>query len=328
VHNHPHTLVTGASGFLGSHLVQHLSARGVRVRALYNRTAPGAAELAMPGVEWVQCDLLDVFAVEEAMQGITDVYHCAAMVSFDPKKRAEMLHFNVESTANIVNEALVQEVRRLVHVSSVAALGRTGDGSKEISEDQEWIHSRYNSAYGLSKYLSEMEVWRGIGEGLDAVIANPGIILGSCNDNSAPAKLVRLVQREFPFYTQGITSWVGVEDTVRALELMMHSGVSAERFIISAGNYGYRHIFTVMAEALDKKPPRRKASPIVTGIVWRLSSLRGRLGGGGNIITRETAANANSFSNYDNSKFLSHHPAFTYASIEETVARMARSFIK
>lgn len=319
-------LVTGGSGFLGQHLVRHLSAQGLQVKALYNNTAPTGELKDLPNVTWHQCDLLDIYAVEEMMQGITDVYHCAAMVSFDPREREAMLHFNVESTANIVNHALEQGIRKLVHVSSVAAIGRNGETTKHIDEEQEWGESRYNSAYGLSKYMAEMEVWRAIGEGLDAVVANPGIILGPGNWDTGSAQLMKLVDKEFPFYTQGTTSWVSVDDTVKALVMLMDSDISAERYIISAGNYPYVDIFTMMAKALDRRPPRYKANNFMTGIVWRLSTLRNKLTGGSMLITKETATTAGSYCCYDNTKFLSAFPAFAYESMEDTIARMARSF--
>ncbi|MES2701942.1 MAG: NAD-dependent epimerase/dehydratase family protein [Bacteroidota bacterium] len=319
-------LVTGGSGFLGGHLVRHLSAQGLRVRALYYANPPAKDLAALPNVTWMQCDLLDVFAVETAMEGITDVYHCAGMVSFEPAKREEMLHFNPESTANIVNEALVRSIRKMVYVSSVAAIGRTGDPAVEITEEAEWGESRYNSAYGLSKYLAETEVWRGIGEGLDAAIVNPGIILGPCDSSGTPAGLMRLAYREFPFYTQGVTSWVDVADVVAAMVLLMGSAVSEERFILSAGNSSFKEVLSQMATALGKKPPRYKASSFMTGIVWRLSTLQGRLTGSNALITKETASNANSFSYYNNSKFTAAFPSFTYQPMAETIMRMARSF--
>ena len=194
-------LVTGASGFLGQHLVRYLSAHGVSMRAIYHKHEPAIELKNLAGTEWVCCDLLDVFAVAEAMQGITDIYHCAAIVSFDPRKQEEMLHFNPESTANIVNQALEQGgIRKMVYVSSVAALGRSGDEEKEITEEEEWAESKYNSVYGVSKYLAETEVWRGIGEGLNAVIVNPGIILGKTTGHDLSAQLMKMVYREFPFY--------------------------------------------------------------------------------------------------------------------------------
>ncbi len=315
-------LVTGASGFLGQQLVRHLSASGQRVRALYNTHAPTEELKSLPGITWSCCDLLDIFDVEEAMQGISDIYHCAAIVSFHPRKREEMLHFNPESTTNIVNQALLQGIRKLVYVSSIAALGRTAEGKKEINEETEWTESKDNSAYAISKYMAEMEIWRGIGEGLNAAIVNPGIMLGPGNGQDLSAQLMKIVYREFPFYSKGVTSWVGVMDVVKALVLLMNSDVEAERFIISGGNFSFREIFTLMAQALNKRPPRIAANSFMTGIAWRLSALLGKK----NMITKETANNANSMFYYNNQKLLSLFPAFSYTPMTDSIGLMARSF--
>jgi len=319
-------LVTGASGFLGRQLVRYLSAQGAIVRALYHKHPPTGDITSLQGIEWLKCDLLDIFDVEEALTGTTDIYHCAAIVSFNPRLRDEMLHFNPESTANVVNQALVQGIRKMVYVSSVAALGRPGDAKKEITEEEEWGESEYNSAYGLSKYLAEMEVWRGIGEGLNAVIVNPGIILGAGNGHDLSAQLMKVVYKEFPFYTKGVNSWVGADDVVKAMVMLMVSDVAAERFIVSAGNFSYREIFTLMANALNKKPPRYYANPLITGLAWRLSSLMNSLLGTNALITKETAGNANSFSFYNNRKLADAFPGFSYIPIGLSIEQMARSF--
>lgn len=321
-------LITGASGFLGQYLVKELSARGLTVRALYNEHSPAAGLKNLPGVSWMQCDLLDVYAVEEAMQGIEDIYHCAAIVTFNPRMRDRMLHFNPESTANIVNQALIQGIRKMVYVSSVAALGRTGDEQKEITEEEEWGESKYNSAYGLSKYLAETEVWRGIGEGLNAVIVNPGVILGAGDWNKGSAQLMKVVYNEFPFYTSGVNGWVDVADVVSAITLLMESDTEAERFILTAGNYSFREVFTLMAGALNKKPPRFHANSFITGIIWRLSLLKSKLLKTNTAITKETANNAHGYSFYNNTKFLTNFPQFAYTPIKETVDTMARFYLK
>jgi nucleoside-diphosphate-sugar epimerase len=318
-------LVTGASGFLGKHLVRYLSAQGLKIRALYNRHPPAPDLSALPGVEWMRCDLLDIYAVEEAMKGIDYVYHCAAIVTFDPQQKRQMLHFNPESTANLVNQALIQGMIKIVHVSSVAALGRTND-KKEITEEEEWTESNYNSAYGLSKYLSEMEVWRGIGEGLNAVIVNPGIILGPGDGRDLSAQLMKVVYKEFPFYSHGVTSWVDVADVVKLLVMLMGSDIKSNRFIISNGNFAYRDICTLMAKSLNKKPPRFHANSFLTGLVWRLSALQGVFTGRQGLITRETANNAHALSYYSSSKLAVAFPDFSYIPIAQTIDTMARSF--
>jgi len=321
-------LVTGGSGFLGQHLVRHLSAQGLRLRALYHEHAPAGPGAQLPGVEWMQCDLLDVYAVEEAMAGCTEIYHCAGMVTFNPRMREKMLHFNPESTANVVNEALIQGARKMVYVSSVAALGRSGDASKLIDEEQEWGENKYNSAYGISKYMAENEVWRGIGEGLCAVIVNPSVILGPGDWNNGSSQLMSVVNKDFPFYTKGVNGWVGVQDVIRAMTMLMASDVEAERFIVSSGNHPFREIFTMMAEAIGKKPPRYYAGSFVTGLIWRLGGLYARLTGKNVAITKETARNAHGFSMYNNEKLLRAFPHFSYMPIEESIKYMADAFMR
>jgi nucleoside-diphosphate-sugar epimerase len=321
-------LVTGGSGFLGMHLVQYLSAMGKPVRALYHTTPPSQHLASLPGIEWMQCDLLDVFAVEEAMQGVTDIYHCAAIVTFSPHLQEQMLHFNPESTANIVNQAIEQGIRKLVHVSSVAALGRSGDEKKEITEEQEWAESKYNSAYGISKYLAENEVWRGIGEGLNAVIINPSVILGAGDWGKGSAQLMSVANSEFPFYTHGVSGWVDVADVVRAMAMLMSADTAEERYIINSGNHGFREVFTLMAKALGKKPPRYAAGSFITGILWRLSAIYSLITRKNVTITRETADTATGHSYYNNEKFLKDFPDFAYTPITESIYKMAQAFKK
>lgn len=321
-------LITGASGFLGQHLVRYLSVHGVKARALYNKHSPSEELKSLPGITWVRADLLDVFDVEVAMAGITDVYHCAAIVTFEPRLIDEMLHFNPESTANVVNQALVQGIRKLVYVSSVAALSRPGNAEKEITEEQEWGESKYNSAYGISKYLAETEVWRGIGEGLNAVIVNPGIILGAGNWNKGSAQLMKVAYEEFAFYTNGVTSWVDVSDVVKVLAWFMQSDIEGERFIVSAGNFAYREIFTLMADSLNKRPPRIHANSFVAGLAWRWGWLQSALSGRNAVITKETARNAHGVSLYNNQKLLATIPDFSYTGIDQTIKQMAQSFLQ
>lgn len=319
-------LVTGGSGFLGGHLVRELSRRGERVRALYNTRKPVGDMASLPGVEWVQADLLDIFDVEAVMKDVTDVYHCAAIVSFDPAKREEMLHFNPESTANIVNQAVEQGIRKLVYVSSVAALGRSGHMNKEADEEQEWGESGYNSAYGISKYLAENEVWRGVGEGLCAAIVCPSLILGAGDWSSGSPQIMTVVNKEFPFYTGGVNGWVGVGDVVNAMVQLMASDIEGERFIVSEGNHAYREIFTMMANALGKKPPRIKATPLMTGIIWRANAIWSRITGANPVITQETASTAHSISLYNNGKLLQALKGFAYTPIDACIAEMAVAF--
>ncbi len=317
-------LVTGASGFLGSHLVAALQQEGAAIRAVYNSTPP-PQRLLHASTEWVQADLLDIYDVERIMQGVKQIYHCAAIVSYNPKEREQMLHFNPESTANLINAALEAGVDKVVYASSIAALGSNKTGAV-INEDAQWEESTFNSAYGISKYLAEMEVWRGIGEGLEAAIVNPGVILGPGDWSKGSAALMNLAWKEFPFYTKGITAWVDVNDVAQCMMQLMQSDISSERFILSEGNRAYRDIFTLMAEALDKKPPKYFASPLLSALVWRCGKVLEWMGKK-SIITKETAQSAQSVNLYDNSKILSFLPEFKYTPIEQTIKKMASQYI-
>jgi dihydroflavonol-4-reductase len=319
-------LVTGANGFVGRHLVQYLSAQGQQVRALYHRRQPDDTLRQLPGVQWMQCDLLDVYAVEEALQGVERIYHCAAVVSFHPRDKAGMMQVNVTGTAHLVDEALVQGVQKLVYISSVAALGRNA-GTVHITEEEQWAESRYNSAYAQSKYLAEMEVWRGMAEGLDAVVVNPGIILGAGDWNLGSSRLMKLAYDEFPFYTQGVNAWVDVRDVVRAAVMLMESDITAERFILSAGNYSYREVFTLMAEALKRRPPRKRATLLMTGLVWRWNMLKSVFTGATITITKETARNAQKVCYYSNDKLRRFIPDFQYTELRDTIGAMAGAFL-
>lgn len=320
-------LVTGASGFLGLHLLEALSHKGAPIRALYFH-AKSLPEF--PNVQWRKCDLSDVLDLEDKMQGITRVYNCAATVSFDPKDKNKLIRENVTIVGNIVNTALEVQVEKLIHVSSIASLGRKkeGTGNNLINEEGNFEEGNNNSKYATGKYFGEMEVWRGIAEGLNAAIVNPAIILGSGDWRKGSARLMQICYEEFPWFTEGETAWVNVKDVVSAMILLMESALSGERFILSEGNYGYKDIFSQMARALEKKPPHKKASPWMTEIVWRTSLLKSRLKGTEATITKETARAAQQQHLYDNQKFLKAFPDFRYTSINATIREMAESFLK
>ncbi|GAA0530820.1 NAD-dependent epimerase/dehydratase family protein [Chitinophaga japonensis] len=319
-------LVTGGTGFLGSYLLRALVNAGQPVRALYRKQIPDVLRDIQHQVQWLQGDILDIISLEEALQDVTQVYHCAAVVSFQPRHHREMMHVNIEGTANVVNLSLDAGVQKLVHVSSVAALGRAKEG-KMIDEDCEWQDSGNNSQYAISKYRSEMEVWRGIAEGLPAVIVNPSIILGSgfWQDGGSGA-LVKNAWKEFPFYTSGVNGFVDVRDVVEAMRLLMDSGISGERFVLSADNWSYYDLFSEMAAQLGRKPPHISVQPWMAEIVWRMEKLKGFFSGRPPLVTRETARTAQLKVYYSSEKIQRLLPAFRFAPLKETIATVCRAF--
>lgn len=316
-------LVTGASGLLGSSLIQELLTNKQPVRALYR-----SAKSTLPyqeEVEWVQGDILDVTRLEEVMQGVRQVYHCAAIVSFSSDRIDDIYKTNVEGTANIVNAALNAGVKKLLHVSSVAALGKAKNG-EAVSESSQWEEDNSASIYGKTKHLAEMEVWRGVGEGLDAVVINPSIILGSGDWTEGSSRLFKTAYDEFPWYTDGITGFVDVLDVAKAAFLLMNSETNAERFIINAANIPYRELFDMMADGFGKKRASRKVTPLIASLIWRTEQMRHFFFGSRPFLTKETAANAQAKRYFDNTKLQHFLPLFHYKPLQQTVSRICNDY--
>ncbi len=310
-------LVTGGSGLLGRELIFQLISQGNNVTALYNTTP--VAGISSPLFSQIQCNLFDITGLYEAMQGTEKVYHCAAMVSFNPKDKYKLFKSNIEGTANIVNAAIETGVRKIVHVSSVAALGRLRQG-EIISEKMKWAENANNSNYGKSKHLAEMEIWRGIGEGLEAVIINPTVILGPGDWDKGSTGLFKSAYNQFPWYTDSTGGFVDVRDVAKAMILLMESNIVAERFIISSENRSFKDLFSLMAMEFNKKAPYKKVTRSIAETVWRWEALKSFFSGKAPLITKETAAAALSSVVYDNSLFLRKFPGFHYRTLEETIA--------
>ncbi len=309
-------LVTGGAGLLGGELIKQLLAKGSDVRAIYNKTP--LPDFHSAQFQQFQCNILDIVGLEEAMEGVNQVYHCAAIVSFEPSRKKEMFKINIEGTINVVNAALSTGVQKLVHVSSVAALGRIRE-DEPINESMNWTEETSNSNYGQSKYLSELEVWRGIGEGLDAVIVNPVIILGGGDWNTGSSQIFKSVYDEFPWYTEGVTGFVDVRDVAKAMIALMESDISKERFIISAENRSYRELFNLIADAFGKKQPSKKVTPFIAQVVWRLEAIKSKFTGKKPLVTKESAATALANVHFENGKLLKILPQFSYRAIEDTI---------
>lgn len=310
-------LITGSTGLVGSHLIQALIAKNEPVKALYRGSIPFEHSL----VQWVRADILDIVSLEEAMEGIEQVYHCAAIVSFDPRQKKALHKINIEGTANIVNACLNTHVKKLLFVSSVAALGRIRE-DKPINETMNWSEETSNSEYGKSKFLAEMEVWRGIGEGLNAVIVNPTIILGSGNWNKGSSSVFKSAYNEFPWYTEGTTGFVDVIDVVKAMIELMNSPINAERFILSAETSTYRNLFNLIAKAFGKKPPTKSVTPLIAALVWRLEAFKALFTGKQPLLTKETAKTAQAKVSFDNCKLLKYLPDFKYTPLADSIERI------
>ena len=310
------TLVTGSAGLLGTYLVKELLQQGYHVRAMYNQTIPNLE--AHNNLEFFKADILDVFDVEDAFAGINVVYHCAGLVSYQKEEALKIYKINVEGTANIVNRALEAGIEKLIHVSSVAALGKLPE-QKLITEKMIWINKKDTSTYGHSKFLGEMEVWRGMAEGLNAVIVNPSIILGAGNWNEGSSKIFKTVYDGFPWYGPGTMGFVGAKDVANIMLLLAESDIAEERFIVSADNYSYRNLFEKIADAFNIKRPCKEVTNFKANLVVLIGTIKKLFTGRPAFITRETAATAMATTLYDNTKLLATFPGFKFQSLADVV---------
>lgn len=318
------SLVTGAAGLLGNDLVQLLLSQGKKVRAVYHHTPIQIPQ--HPLLEVIHCDLLDVIALEEILKDITHVYHCAGLVNFSSRQQQRLYKINVEATANLVNACLIANVKKMVHVSSVAALGRAGHKSF-ITEETQWKSSE-SSVYGYSKYLGEMEVWRGIAEGLHAVIVNPSIILGPGDWSKGSTSIFKKVRDGFNWYTEGVNGFVDVRDVSKAMTSLMLADIQSEKFIISAENRSYKDVFFEIADAFKIQRPQRRVSPFLAKLTWRLEGIRSFFSGKEPLITRETINTAMSIYQYDASKLKKMLPYFEFTSLSKTIQDTCETLTK
>jgi dihydroflavonol-4-reductase len=321
-------LVTGGTGFLGAYVIKALVDRGHSVRALRRN---GNTPFFIPSsvfnsVEWVSGDVLDIVALDEAMKGVDSIVHAAAKVSFRKKDRHWMYQTNVEGTANVVNLAIENNITRLVHVSSVAAIGRKNDGTV-VTEFKTWEQSKFNTHYALSKHHAEMEVWRGIGEGLNAVILNPSTILGFGDWNTSSCAIFRNVYNEFPWYTTGVNGFVDVEDVADATVLLLESSISGQRFIVNGDNWSFHQLLNTIADGFGRKRPSKEATPFLAAIAWRLDQLKSWLLNTNALLTRESAKIAQTKTYFDNSKILQALPGFSFTPLEQSIQQACRKYL-
>lgn len=318
----PKILVTGGSGFIGAYIIKELVEKGYAVRAI--RHSKGTPFFIPPHitdkVEWVQCDILDVVSLDEAMKGIDTVIHAAAKVSFSDSERRTIYKLNIEGTANVVNMALENNVRRFVHISSVAAIGRTITG-ETINEEKKWQPGKMHTTYAISKHHAELEVWRGAAEGLDMVIVNPSTVIGYGDWNMSSCAIFKSVYKEFPWFTKGINGFVAVTDVAKATVLLMESNLSQDRFIVNGDNWTFQQLFNTIADGFGKKHPHKEATPLLGSFAWRLEKLKSMLSGKRPLLTRESARVAQSITYFDNSKILKALPGFSFTPLEKAIQK-------
>ncbi len=314
-------LVTGGTGFLGSILIKRLILAGTSVRATKRETSVIPAELkGVPGLQWVDADINDFFALGDAFEGVTKVYHCAASISYHAADKRGMMKVNVAGTANIVN--LAREKRaRLLHVSSIAAVGRAKDNAG-ATEDDLWEYGPHQSGYAIAKYEAEMEVWRGIAEGLDAVVVNPALIIGPTartTDNGASGSIFALLRRGLNFYPNGSVGLIDVDDTAKVMILLMDNpAVTGQRFLLSNVNMPHKELLARCSAFLGRAAPAYRATPFMLSAAWRAAKFLSLFTGKRPLLTRETAKAASRQLRFSNRKVVK-ATGITFKPIDDTL---------
>jgi dihydroflavonol-4-reductase len=275
-------LVTGGTGLVGAHLLLFLTEKKEFVRAIY-RAENGINKTKnlfqqnnklplFEFIQWFQADCLDLPALTNAFQGIEYVYHCAGLISFDPQDEEKLRKNNIEATANVVNLSLDFGIKKLCFISSIATIGDLNNNENILSEKSDWNPEKYHTDYAISKYGAEMEVFRGQQEGLQTVILNPGIILGNGFWEQGSGLIFKNIQKGLPFYTKGVSGFVMVSDVVLAAENAMKSNISNERFVLVGQNLSYQTVFTAIAKALGKAPPKYHATPFLLFLFYYVNT--------------------------------------------------------
>jgi dihydroflavonol-4-reductase len=294
-------LITGATGFLGAEVAKQLADTGQPIRCTKRTTSVIPPILSSyKNIEWVDADMLDIFALEEALEGITRVYHAAAWVSLKQADKEQMIRTNVTGTGNLVNQCVLRNIR-MVHVSSIAAIGMAKP-DELTTENHHLDVATEHDGYAISKLESEMEVWRGIAEGLDAVIVNPSLIIGPNAGTLGSGQLFETVRKGLKFYTEGTTGFVDVQDVAKCMIALMNSDITEQRYIISAENWSYKDITTEIAKGFNIPPPPYLAKPWMMALAWRGARLLSFITRKPPAIDKIAALSSTQTRNFDNSK--------------------------
>ncbi|GGW55122.1 nucleoside-diphosphate-sugar epimerase [Winogradskyella epiphytica] len=332
-------LVTGSTGLVGSHLLFKLISDNKKVRAIYRREKTlnrvkhvfsyysDDAEALFNKIEWIQADINDIPKLQMAFKDVTYVYHCAAFVSFEPDKYKQLRKTNIEGTANIVNLSISHQIKKLCYVSSIATIGHHSNPETLIDEQTEWNSEGDNSIYGITKYGAELEVWRGTQEGLDAVIVNPGIILGPGYWNSGGSgSIFKRIYKGMTYYTTGVTGYVDVWDVVEVMKRLTESDIKNEGYILVSENMNFKNFIQKTAEALKVEAPTKEAKSWLLSVAWRLDWLNSKLFGKRRSLTKQTAKSLQNLKRYDNSKIKT-ALSFEFKPIEKVIEVVSQRYL-
>ncbi|MDG1761541.1 MAG: NAD-dependent epimerase/dehydratase family protein [Flavobacteriaceae bacterium] len=331
-------LVTGGTGLVGSHLLFDLLQKEDKVRVLHRSTSrldrvktvfgyfTDYVEVLFNKIEWIEGSLTDLDCLEKAFDQVTQVYHCAALISFDPSDLQVLTKSNVEGTANMVNFSLSHKVEKFCYVSSIATLSTPTEGTK-VSENTPWNHTEEVSVYAFTKHAAEMEVFRGINEGLQATIVNPGLILGGGFWRSGSGLFFKMIHKGMKYFTDGKTAYVDVEDVVSIMVQLMEKNIFGERYIVIAENWFLKDFIHRVAGEFGVKAPQKKAGKWLLEIGWRVDWLSSKITGKKRKLTKNLAKTSVKIQNYSNKKIIEELD-FTFKTIEDSIVSTCAKYPK
>lgn len=323
--------VTGGTGLLGSHLLFKLVNDGQNVRALY-RSKSSLKEVQQifnyyqkpklfEKIEWVEGDILDVNLTYEQIQGCSKVFHCAAIVSFNPNHRKKLFKVNIEGTANVVNACIENTVDKLCYVSSVTTLGPPNINGI-IGEKSNWKEKKKPSSYSISKYYAEQEVWRGVQEGLKCIVVAPSMVIGAGNFDKGSLAIFKRIKQGLKYYTNGTTGIIDVKDVANIMLSLMKKDVANEKFCLVSETISFKDYFEIIAKELGVNPPNKLASNLATKVAWITEKIKTIFTGEEPVITKETAIIAHAKDIYSNEKIKSILD-YNFISVTESIAETA-----
>lgn len=331
-------LVTGGTGLVGSHLLYKLVEKGFKVRAIYRSKKKldaarhvfsyytNQVEAIFSKIDWAEAHLNDIPALTKAFKNITKVYHCAALVSFDPNDYYTLRKVNIEGTANIVNLCLANSIEKLCYVSSIAAIGYGEPNDTIINENTNWFPEEAHNVYAITKYGAEIEVWRGVQEGLDAVVVNPGFIFGPGFWQTSSGSLFKKIYKGLKYYTNGVSGYVGIDDVVTIMMQLMDSSTKNERFILVSENLSFKEFATKVANEFNVKPPYKEVSKIQLQLAWRLDWLNHFIRRKRRKLTKQLARSIPENHFYSNKKVIE-DLGIKFKSTDESISQTCQFFL-
>ncbi|MEJ1221149.1 NAD-dependent epimerase/dehydratase family protein [Sediminicola sp. 1XM1-17] len=330
-------LVTGGTGLVGSHLLLKLMEQGLQVRAIHRAESDlfkverifsyysDQASTLFKKIEWMVADINNIPQLEKAFEGVRQVYHCAALISFDPNDYEQLHKVNVEGTANIVNLCTANPIVKLCYVSSIAAIGKS-NGEQKATEENEWSHP-HASVYAISKTAAELEVWRGSQENVPVVVINPGIILGPGFWDSGSGQLFHRAHRSPSYFPPGGTGFVAIADVVDIMTTLMESDIKNERFIVISENLTYREILQKLTLAMEKDPPKKQIPYWALDILMPLDWFWCLVTGNKRQLTSATVFSLKNREIYSNDKLIDRLD-YNFEPLDRTIAFSTKKFME